>query len=131
MPALGFQVSTTSGVPIYRQIVEQVRARIAGGRLVAGDFLPSVRDVAEGLQVNPMTVSKAYSLLEHDGVVELARGQGMRVRAGSNGSAAKVRRDVLRPLLRQVAVMATEMGLTVDEVVDELRPLMEEKGSRR
>ena len=66
-------------MPIYRQILDQVRAQIATGRLAAGEFLPSVRQVASELTVNPMTVSKAYSLLERDGIVELVRGQGMRV----------------------------------------------------
>src|SRR5688500_20378482 len=74
-PALTMNVSPTSGVPIYRQLMDQVRAQIAGGRLSPGDFLPSVRQVAEELEVNPMTVSKAYSLLEKEQVVELVRGQ--------------------------------------------------------
>src|SRR5580658_9073455 len=74
-----FHVAPSSGVPIYRQLLDQVRAQIATGRLAPGEFLPSVRQVAAELTVNPMTVSKAYSLLERDGVVELVRGQGMRV----------------------------------------------------
>jgi GntR family transcriptional regulator len=74
-----FHVAPTSGVPIYRQIIDQVKAQVATGRLVNGDFLPSVRQVAGELTVNPMTVSKAYSLLERDGQIELVRGQGMRV----------------------------------------------------
>jgi GntR family transcriptional regulator len=74
-----FHVAPSSGVPIYRQLLDQVRAQIATGRLAPGDFLPSVRQVAGELTVNPMTVSKAYSLLERDGIVELVRGQGMRV----------------------------------------------------
>src|SRR5438093_12203670 len=102
-------VAPTSGLPIYRQLVEQVRQQVAGGRLAAGEFLPSVRQVAEELQVNPMTVSKAYSILERDGVVELVRGQGMRVReTATNG---KVRRQALLPLLKQVAATARQLSL--------------------
>src|SRR5215212_9486357 len=113
-PAISFIVSPTSGVAIYRQIVDQVRAHVAGGRLDAGAFLPSVRQVAEELEVNPMTVSKAYSLLEKDGIVELVRGQGMRVNsAGSNG---KIRREVLQPLLKQVAVAAKQLSLRPEQV---------------
>src|ERR1700752_5137023 len=74
-----FQVNTSSGVPIYRQLMDQVRALVASGRLAEGDLLPPVRQVAQHLQVNQMTVSKAYSLLEREGVVERMRGQGMRV----------------------------------------------------
>ncbi len=61
------------------------RQQIAAGRLAPGDFLPSTRQLAQQLEINSMTVSKAYSLLVRDGVVELARGQGMRVRAPEAG----------------------------------------------
>lgn len=78
-PRLLFQIHPSSGVPIYRQLMDQVRTLIAAGRLSADEMLPSVRQIAEDLQINPMTVSKAYSLLERDGVLERVRGQGMRV----------------------------------------------------
>src|SRR4051812_49555664 len=118
-------VAPTSGVPIYKQLVDQIRARVAGGHLAAGAFLPSVRQVAEHLQVNPMTVSKAYSLLEREGVVELVRGQGMRVRPPpGNGDAAAVggpngdaRRAAIRPLLRQVADAARHLSLAPADVI--------------
>jgi GntR family transcriptional regulator len=61
-----FQVNPSSGMPIYRQLMDQVRALVASGRLAEGDLLPSVRQVGQDLQVNQMTVSKAYSLLERD-----------------------------------------------------------------
>jgi GntR family transcriptional regulator len=108
-PAVSLHVSPSLGVPIYRQLIDQVRARIAGGRLAAGEFLPSVRAVAEDLQVNPMTVSKAYSILEREGVVEFVRGQGMRVvESATNG---KVRREAILPLLKQVAATAKQLNL--------------------
>src|SRR5258705_784948 len=75
-PALFLQVSPASGVPIYRQLQDQIRSQIAGGGLAPGEFLPSVRQLAQRLAVNPLTISKAYSLLERDGLVELARGKG-------------------------------------------------------
>ena len=123
-PSVSIQVSPNSGVPIYRQLIEQVRAQVAGGRLAAGEFLPSVRQVAEELQVNPMTVSKAYSLLERDGVVELIRGQGMRVReTATNG---KVRREAILPLLQQVAATARQLSLRPEQVINQLKPLLED-----
>jgi len=123
-PAVSIQVSPVSGVPIYRQLVEQIRAQIAGERLPPGAFLPSVRQVAEELQVNPMTVSKAYSMLERDGVVELVRGQGMRVReTATNG---KVRREALLPLLKQVAATARQLSLKPEQVIAQLKPLLED-----
>lgn len=73
---LDLQISTGSNVPIYRQIVDQVRSAVAGGRLSVGDKLPSVRAVAERLLVNPNTVAKAYQDLLQDGVIESRHGLG-------------------------------------------------------
>jgi len=123
---LFLQVSPASGVPIYRQLQDQVRSQIAGGRLAAGEFLPSVRQLAQRLAVNPMTISKAYSLLERDGLVELVRGQGMRVLAPSASANGKARRQVLMPLLEQVAATARQLSLTPDEVISLLKPLLKE-----
>jgi GntR family transcriptional regulator len=123
-PGVSIHVSPASGVPIYRQLMDQIRAQIAGGRLAAGEFLPSVRQVAEELAVNPMTVSKAYSMLERDGVVELVRGQGMRVNeTATNGN---VRREAILPLLMQVADKAKQLSLKPDQVIAQLKPLLEE-----
>jgi GntR family transcriptional regulator len=123
-PALSMTVSPTSGVPIYRQLIEQVRAQIAGGRLGDGEFLPSVRQVAEELEVNPMTVSKAYSILEREGTVEFVRGQGMRVKDAATND--KVRREVLTPLLKQVAATAKQLSLSPPQVIAMLKPLLED-----
>lgn len=69
-------IDPASGTPIYRQIVEQVRQSVASGVLRAGDRLPSVRDLAIELAVNPNTVAKAYQELERDGVIDTPRGRG-------------------------------------------------------
>src|SRR5687768_11087288 len=123
-PSGSIHVLPNSGVPIYRQLMDQLRAQVAGGRVAAGEFLPSVRQVAEELQVNPMTVSKAYSLLERDGVVELVRGQGMRVKEiATNG---KVRREAILPLLKQVAATAKQLSLRPEQVIAQLKPLLED-----
>ena len=99
----------SSGVPIYRQLVDQVRRHVAAAGSRGGDFLPSVRQVALEIEVNPMTVSKAYSLLEREGLVELVRGQGMRVveRDGAaDGVPLRQRQEQMMPLLRQAAAEA-------------------------
>lgn len=124
-------VAPTSGVPIYKQLVDQIRAQVAGGRLPAREFLPSVRQVAEHLQINPMTVSKAYSLLEKDGVVELVRGQGMRVNPPGSAGNGKARRAALLPLLNQVVEAARHLSLTPEQVIAELRPLLENRDDDR
>lgn len=124
-PATLFRVQPSSGVPIYRQLFDQVLAMRASGRLAAGVFLPSVRQVAEDLAVNPMTVSKAWSLLERDGVVELVRGQGMRVAAPRAMANQAQRLAELRPLLEQVVANAHQLSLprrAVLELLDHLLP---------
>jgi GntR family transcriptional regulator len=114
-----FQVFPASGLPIYRQLVDQVRRHVASGRLEPGDFLPSVRQAALELEVNPMTVSKAYSLLERDGLVELVRGQGMRVNhrpEPDRGDTPRQRQEQLEPLVRQVVAEAYQLSLTDKQV---------------
>ena len=126
MPKFLFQAFPGSGVPIYRQLVDQVRRYAAMGKLRAGDFLPSVRQVAAELQVNPMTVSKAYSILEREGALEMVRGQGMRLKSPSASGSLRNRREELRPLLEQVAAAAYQLSLSPREVMKLLEPLLEE-----
>lgn len=126
-PNLLFQINPSSGVPIYRQLMDQVRTLVNAGRLPAEEMLPSVRQIAEDLQVNPMTVSKAYSLLERDGVIERVRGQGMRVLAPAKArGGVKDRQQKLLPLLEQVAAHAFQLGLTREQVVAALTPLLKD-----
>jgi GntR family transcriptional regulator len=123
---IAITVAPSSGVPIYRQLMEQVRLGIAGGRLAKGEFLPSVRQVAEQLAINPMTVSKAYTLMERDGIIELVRGQGMRVCAPGAATNGKARRAALLPLLQQVAHTAHQLSIPPDRVLADLKLLLEE-----
>lgn len=122
-----FRIFPSSGVPIYRQLMDQLRSQMAGGTVRPGQMLPSVRTVAEQLQVNPMTVSKAYSLLEREGLVELVRGQGMRVREPAGGGPLKERLAAIAPLLEQVATEAFHLNLPADKVLAELAARLKEK----
>ena len=107
-----------SGVPIYRQLVEQVRRLVAGGQLQPGAELPSVRELAVTHAVNPMTVSKAYSLLEAEGVLERRRGKAMTVAAGGGARATLAQRQKqLAPQLREVVAAARQLDLTQAELV--------------
>jgi GntR family transcriptional regulator len=123
-----FQAFPTSGVPIYRQLVQQVRRQAFAGRLQPGEFLPSVREVAGELQVNPMTVSKAYSILEREGVVEMVRGQGMRLKAPAANGTVRDRRQALKPLLEQVVATAFQLSLSPRDVMQLLEPMLEDLG---
>ena len=107
-----FSVATGSGEPIYRQLVDQVRRLVAGGQLAGGDELPSVRETAQALAVNPMTVSKAYSQLEAAGVLERRRGVGMVVAAQHIRAQTKAERvDLLRPTLERAAAEAAQLEI--------------------
>jgi GntR family transcriptional regulator len=119
-----FHVFPSGGTPIYQQLMQQVKFQIASGRLAPGDFLPSVRDTAVDLEINPMTVSKAYSILEREGVLVRDRGQGMRVANASVRGAIKERREELRPLLKDVVVKAHQLGLDSEEVLGLLTPML-------
>jgi len=105
-----FSIVTGSAEPIYRQLAEQVKRRIAAGQWHAGDEMPSVRELAQALAVNPMTVSKAFSQLESQGVLERRRGLSMVVAAGPSPRAAD-RVELLRPALERAANEAHQLGL--------------------
>jgi GntR family transcriptional regulator len=108
-----FSLHPGSGIPIYRQLVDQVRRLIAGGQLPPGAELPSVRDLAVEYAVNPMTISKAYSLLEAQGLLERHRGKPMTVAAGRRAQASLTQRlKQIEPQVRQLALSARQLELT-------------------
>ena len=116
-----FEIQPSSGVPIYLQIVEQVQASLLGRRLQPGDLLPSVRQMAAELGVNPMTISKAYSRLEADGLVERIRGVGMAIsskQAIGKVGPVKQRLQELEPQIHSLIVRASQLGLTEAQVLD-------------
>lgn len=125
---LAFQINPSSGVPIYRQLMDQVKALVASGRLAPGDMLPSVRQLGQDLQINQMTVSKAYSLLEREGAVERVRGQGMRINHVAHAGGVRDRQRELLPLLEQVVARAYQLGLNRQQVLAALDPLLRELG---
>jgi GntR family transcriptional regulator len=123
-----FSIATGSTEPIYRQLVEQARRLVAGGQLAPGDEMPSVREVAQALALNPMTVSKAYSLLEMEGVLARRRGLGMvvadqpRQRHGADERIA-----MLRPTLERAALEARQLELDPETVLALFNQIMKEK----
>lgn len=126
-PASLFAISTGSAEPIYRQLVEQARRLIAGGQLAPGDAMPSVRDVAQTLALNPMTVSKAYAMLETEGALARRRGIGMTVADSPNRShSAASRAELLRPTLERAAREARQLELDPDTVLALFNKIMKE-----
>ena len=117
-----FILNPHSGVPIYRQLQEQVRRMVASGQLRPGTALPSVRDLALAHAINPMTISRAYGLLEAEGLLERHRGKPMTVAAQPRGSAAAPKRlEQLEPHLDHLVLAARQLQLNEGEVVKALR----------
>src|SRR5688500_5122170 len=105
-----FILNPHSSIPIYQQLVEQVRRMVAGGQLPPGTELPSVREMAHEHTVHPMTISKAYSQLEAEGVLERHRGKPMRVAALSpNQSSVAARLKQIEPQLDAVVLSARQL----------------------
>lgn len=126
-----FGLDLRSGVPVYRQIIDQVRAGVASGALTAGDQLPTVRQLAVDLAINPNTVLRAYRELELGGLLETQQGTGTFV------TQKKVRRDEAERA-RQLSQLAGEFlaragaaGFTVDELLEQLREMAPDTARRR
>lgn len=114
-------IQPQSPEPIYRQIGDQIRRLVASGQLTPGTLLPSVRDVAATHAINPMTVSRAYSQLEAEGVLQRQRGKGMAIAALAAGDGALQRWQLIEPALEVVARQARELELEPEAVLARLR----------
>lgn len=116
-PVLHLQIDPHSGLPVYRQMMDQIRYYIAAGVLATGDKLPSIRELAKKLSVNPTTVVKAYGELQHEGVIEMRHGSGVFVARATSSMSAAAKRKALRRLAIQLAVEARQMGATTELVM--------------
>jgi GntR family transcriptional regulator len=112
-----FILNPQSGVPLYRQLLDQVRRMVSSGQLPPGTALPSIRDLALLHAINPMTISKAYSLLEAEGLLERNRGKPMTVANQSSARPQLSRRmQQVDPLLDQVVLAARQLQITEPEL---------------
>ncbi len=117
-----FVLNPQSGIPIYRQILEQARRMVASGQLAPGAELPSVRELAVKHAVNPMTISKAYSLLEAEGLLERNRGMPMTVASQSRSASPLAKRlQQVQPLVEQTVLAAKQLELSEAELVKTVR----------
>jgi len=108
-------VDPHSGVPVYRQLMDQIKFHIASGLLKAGDELPSTRSLSAELGVNPMTISKAYSYLERDEVVERRPGRPLVVKILGGESILDRKRDQLVRSLEPIITMVKQLGIPNEE----------------
>ncbi len=138
-PALHIQVSASSPEPIYRQIVAQVKRAAALGALRPGDALPSVRELAQELVVNPNTVMHAYAELEREGVVATRRGLGTFVAEGRDILSAAEKDRILSAAADRLLTEAAHLRVDEEDLVALLRrraeafrlPKRRQKGGRR
>lgn len=126
-----FQLDDNSGVPVYRQIMDQVRGAIALGALRPGDQLPTVRQLAVDLAINPNTVVRAYRELELGGLLESNQGTGTFIREQQVEGGKKERARQLTQIVREFVARAGAAGFTVQELTAELREIAQESARRR
>lgn len=117
-------IDPNSGIPTYRQLVDQLRLQIASGRLAAGRELPSTRVLSQQLGINPMTVSKAYGLLEEEGLLTHRPGLPLTVSALSGELLDRERVAQLRALLEPAALAARQLGLSSTRSVAVFREIL-------
>ena len=110
-------ITASDGVPIYLQVVNQVKYLVAAGRLKAGEELPPIRTLAEKLVVNPNTIARAYRELEIAGIVEKRRTAGTYVSDQGSPLARRERTKILVDRIDQLLAEADQMDVTLDEVI--------------
>ena len=124
------EIDHHSGQPIYRQVIEQIRRQIMAGQLAPGDQLMPVRELAGRLRVNPMTISKAYSLLEAEGLLERRRGVGLFVAKLRKDQKGKTKANLLEQALMKAVTTAVQFEIPQQEVSELLGKLYRKYDSK-
>ncbi|MFQ5512134.1 MAG: GntR family transcriptional regulator [Candidatus Krumholzibacteriia bacterium] len=124
-------VDPHSGVPVYRQLMDQVKFHVASGLLQAGDELPSTRSLSSQLGINPMTISKAYSYLEKEDVVERRPGRPLVVKAVDGEQIMDRKIDRVRESLAPGVNAVRQLGVDHEEAVRVFRDMLGDGGERR
>jgi GntR family transcriptional regulator len=123
-PRFSFSIDLHSGVPVYRQLIDQVRSGIASGSLSAGDQLPTVRQLAVDLAINPNTVMRAYRELELGGLLETHQGTGTFIANKKLEKNSPERERQLGQMAGEFAARAGAAGFALEDVIDRLRDLL-------
>src|SRR5689334_7772969 len=126
-----FALDLHTGVPVYRQLIDQVRAGIASGALVAGDQLPTVRQLAVDLEINPNTVMRAYRELELGGLLETHQGTGTFISDKKPEKKTAERGRQLSQMAGEFAARVGAAGFTLEELIDRLNDLLPHPAQRR
>jgi GntR family transcriptional regulator len=123
------QIDHHSGQPIYRQVMDQIRRQILAGQLPEGEQLVSVRELAGQLNVNPMTISKVYSLLEIEGLLERRRGVGLFVARIRQDQKSRTKSQMLEQILTRAVATAVQLDIPETELHELIERLFERYGS--
>jgi GntR family transcriptional regulator len=126
-----FHLDLHSGMPVYRQIMDQVRGGVASGALTPGDQLPTVRQLAVDLEINPNTVVRAYRELELGGMLETHQGTGTFISAQKLKHSDAHRERQREQIVADSVARAGAAGFTLDELIDELRDLAREQSRKK
>ena len=126
-----FSLDLHSGVPVYRQIIDQVAGGIAAGALAGGDQLPTVRQLAVDLSINPNTVVRAYRELELGGLLETNQGTGTFISSHRISRRDAERERQLNQIIGDFVARAGAAGFTVDDLIEQLRAMAPEPTRRR
>lgn len=117
------RIDMASSTPVYAQIVDQIKRAVATGTLKSGDSLPSLRETAVTLRINPLTVGKAYKQLEHEGLIQTKHGLGSFITWNGGACTEEYRRSTLSRAVDDLLVDAYHLGVSFDE----LRDLVQER----
>ena len=129
--AFRFALDLHTGVPVYRQLIDQVRAGVASGTLAAGDQLPTVRQLAVDLAINPNTVMRAYRELEFGGMLETHQGTGTFISDKKIEKKSSERERQLAQMASEFAARAGAAGFTLEELIDRMSELLAHPAQRR
>jgi GntR family transcriptional regulator len=113
---MNLKIDPSSGLPLYLQLIEQIKYHISVGTLRAEDQLPSVRKLSMDLRINPNTIAKAFNIMETEGIVYTKRGEGTFISSNAADSSKEERRGVLRSLIGQVVETAKALDVSPAEV---------------
>ena len=130
MSELFFEINASNGVPVYEQVARQIVSAVASGGLESGQMIPSVREMAKELAINPNTVARAYRQLQDEAILETVRGSGIAVSAGAKQKCRTKRSKIIRGRIADVMEEARQSQLTDDEIMKMIQAEFKKKTKR-
>jgi len=125
-----FHLNDSSGIPVYLQLREQILHAISRGALHPGDQLPTVREVAIELSINPNTVNRAYAELERDGILRSTRGRGTFIAEPATSAGTSKRRDRLMDIAKRALAECQSFGFTTGDLVSAIKRISPQSGGK-